>query len=455
LRPNGLGEGRYFRPAFVSGDAIRAFLIFGAATLALVGAAAQLVFREAGLNVLISRLELIRHEADTIARVVVQIGGEGRSIDFSRVRQRRPLLVNLIHQRMAVRPFMHHVEVQDRFGVRQLFIVRAAADPEPHPPVGMVPVDWPGAGEQIIGVPLGAAEGEVRVGLSPSPLLAELERLQRSLRIKVVAATALALFVLIAGFFYVLYLLRKNRMLEESRQSAIRAAERGLLASGLAHENRNPLNAMNINLQLLEEELQGNPAIDQADVAELLESAKSEIQRLEGLVNNVLTFARPPQPQFEAQDMNRVVSEVLRFLEADFRQNEVKVTTDLEPLLPEIELDGRQLKQALINILVNANQVLERGGLVRVRTRAGSRGEVVVEIEDNGPGIPADVQDRIFDVFYSRRGGGTGLGLPIARQIVERHGGAIEMESEEGQGTLFRLRLPRRQERARSAAETA
>jgi signal transduction histidine kinase len=186
-----------------------------------------------------------------------------------------------------------------------------------------------------------------------------------------------------------------------------------------------------------------------------LESAKSEIQRLEGLVNNVLTFARPPQPQFEAQDMNRVVSEVLRFLEADFRQNEVKVTTDLEPLLPEIELDGRQLKQALINILVNANQVLERGGLVRVRTRAGSRGEVVVEIEDNGPGIPADVQDRIFDVFYSRRGGGTGLGLPIARQIVERHGGAIEMESEEGQGTLFRLRLPRRQERARSAAETA
>ena len=109
----------------------------------------------------------------------------------------------------------------------------------------------------------------------------------------------------------------------------------------------------------------------------------------------------------------------------------------------DVEIDETQFKQALLNLLVNARQVLKDGGTVTIRTRAGSRGEVVLEVEDDEPGIPEEMRERIFEVFYSSRGGGTGLGLPIARQIVERHGGAIELHSEEGQGTRFTIRLPR------------
>jgi signal transduction histidine kinase len=96
-----------------------------------------------------------------------------------------------------------------------------------------------------------------------------------------------------------------------------------------------------------------------------------------------------------------------------------------------------------MNLLVNARQVLKEGGRVTVRTRAGSKGDVVLEVQDDGPGIPPESRERIFEVFYSRRGGGTGLGLPIARQIVERHRGSIEVLSTEGAGATFRIRLPR------------
>ncbi len=194
---------------------------------------------------------------------------------------------------------------------------------------------------------------------------------------------------------------------------------------------------------MLEEELHGHDTIEQGELNELLDSTKSEIKRLERLVNNFLAYARPSQPRFESRDLNVVVREVLRFLELDFRQSQVELRTDLEPLLPDVEIDETQFKQALINLLVNARQVLKDGGLVTIRTRAGSRGEVVLEVEDDGPGIPEEMRERIFEVFYSSRGGGTGLGLPIARQIVERHGGAIELHSQEGQGTRFTIRLPR------------
>jgi signal transduction histidine kinase len=311
---------------------------------------------------------------------------------------------------------------------------------------GELPAAWPDDRRQVVQVPLGRAEGEVRVALFAAPLLEELEGLRGSLRVRVLIAAALALAVLVAGFFYVLRLIRKNRMLEQARQSAARASYVGLLASGLAHEIRNPLNAMSMNLQMLEEELQLLPETAESDWAEMLETNKVEIKRLESLVNNFLAYARPARPRFEPHDLNAVVESVARFLEADFRQGEVELRTSTEPLLPPVEIDETQFKQALMNLLVNAGQVLTGGGVVTVRTRAGGAGEVVLEVEDNGPGIAPEIRERIFEVFYSSRGGGTGLGLPIARQIVERHGGTIEMESEPGEGTTFRIRLPRRQE---------
>jgi signal transduction histidine kinase len=204
---------------------------------------------------------------------------------------------------------------------------------------------------------------------------------------------------------------------------------------------------MNMNLQMLEEELEAAGGMPDQEYVELLDSTKSEIKRLEGLVNNFLAYARPGQPRFESHDLNVVVSEVIKFLENDFRQSGIALVTELEPMLPNVELDERQFKQALMNLLVNARQVLDAAGTVRVRTRAASNGDAVLQVEDDGPGIPEASQERIFEVFYSSRGGGTGLGLPIARQIVERHGGQIELESTVGIGTKFTIRLPRRHTR--------
>jgi len=424
----------------------RAYALFGGAVILLSAIAGQLAFREVGVSVLTKRLDLVHREADKIVEAVWALAGEGRSVNFARLRERQDELRNLIHECFARRRFIHHVSIHDRFGVLQFNLFRESiARPALPLDRGETPQDWPIESEQIVRATLGSSEGEVRVALAAAPVLEELTQLRRTLQIKVAVAGGLALIVLVGGFLYVLHLIRKTRTLEQSRESAARAAYVGLLASGLAHEIRNPLNSMNMNLQMLEEELAGMPSVDRAEWGELLDSTKSEIKRLERLVNNFLAYARPSRPHFEPHDLNVVTGELLRFLEADFRQSGVTLKHDFEPLLPSVELDVTQFKQALINLLVNARQVLQGGGSVTVRTRPGQGGEVVLEIEDDGPGIPVEARERIFEVFYSSRGGGTGLGLPIARQIVERHGGTIEIESEESKGTIFRIRLPRQQ----------
>jgi len=394
-----------FRLAFTStsgGETIRAYLIFGVLLTLLVGIAVQLAFREVGVGVLTNRLDLAQREAQAIA---------------ARVSQR------------------------DRFGVRQLYHSRFQGPERPRP-VAPVGVDL--SKNVILRAAVGISDGQVLVGVSPQPVIEEINALRKALRTKVAVAAVLAVGVLIAGLFYVLHLLRKTRQLEHSRQSAARASYVGLLASGLAHEIRNPLNAMNMNLQMLEEELESAGGMPDQEYRELLDSTKSEIKRLDGLVNNFLLYARPGSPQFKPLDLNDVVKEMLRFLENDFRQSQVGLESDLEPLLPRVELDERQFKQALMNLLVNARQVLDAGGTVKVQTRAASNGEAVLIVEDDGPGIPEASRERIFEVFYSSRGGGTGLGLPIARQIVEKHGGSIELDSVVGEGTKFTIRLPRR-----------
>jgi len=441
-----------------SREAIRAFAIFAVLLAVLGGVSAQLALRELSVKVLAERLDLGTSEARHVAQRVSEIGRDRDGIDFSIVRANREELTRQLQSRLSVRFFIHHVEVVDRFGIRQLFVVNRSLprrEPRPIPDLSF-PEDWPRQAEQIVKWPLAGSEGVVKLGVTTQPILDELAEIQSSLRMKVIVAAALAFGVLAAGFFYVLHLVRKNRRLEHARQSAARTSYVGLLASGLAHEIRNPLNAMNMNLQMLEEEMQGIRGVEKVEreeFTELLDSTKTEIKRLEQLVNNFLAYARPARPRFESEDLNVVVRKVIRFLEIDFRQSQVELKTDLEPLLPDVEIDETQFKQALLNLLVNARQVLTEGGVVTLRTRAGSRGDVVLEVEDNGPGIPEEMRERIFEVFYSSRGGGTGLGLPIARQIIERHGGVIELESEEGEGTRFTIRLPRHH--ARLGAEPA
>jgi len=203
-----------------------------------------------------------------------------------------------------------------------------------------------------------------------------------------------------------------------------------------------------MNLQMLEEELQGAPEFAGGDLLDLLASTKSEIKRLERLVTNFLLYARPSPPKFESKDINELLRNTAVFLQADFRQSGVALELDLEPLLPSVDLDESQFRQAIMNVLVNARQVMREGGAVALSSKAGPGGDIVVEIRDQGPGIPPENRDHIFEPFFSKRAGGTGLGLAIARLMVEAHGGRIQVESEVGKGTTFRIRLPRRHDKA-------
>ena len=431
-------------------ETVRASALFGLLAVVLLGIAGHLMFRELDLQVMSERMDAAWNEARRIADVISAIGRDRDGIDFRRIRENRRALESIVNDRIEGRRFVRYVEVRDRFGAQLLFVAR---DRVPGGPVALLPREVP-AGEtfpastRVVSVALDGAgdapAGEIRVGLAENTVQRELIALRRSLRIQIFAAAAAGVLVLVVGLFYVLHLIRKNRRLEQSRIAAERRSYVGLLASGLAHEIRNPLNAMNMNLQMLEEELQLAPGQGPDDASELLDQTKREIKRLEQLVSNFLTYARPAVPQFRSHDLNEVLQQVCRFLEADFRASDVALTFEGEPMLPSVELDETQFKQAVMNLLVNARQVLRGGGRVEIRTRAGAGGDVVMEITDDGPGIPEEARERIFDVFYSNRGGGTGLGLPIARQIVQRHGGSIEVETAVGEGTTFRIRLPRR-----------
>ena len=428
-------------------ETARAFLIFGVLLAIMSGIVGQIAVQDLRAIAAIKQTREGKVEASRIAEAVAALGRDQGVIDFHRLRQKSPALRQVVRERMVERPFVEHVEVVDRFGGRILFESTPLGSTVP--PIGG-DGDGGGGEPQVVTVPLmrGARpEGEVRVGISRESIDRERRDLETGMYVKLGIASAVVLATLVAGFFYVLYLIRKNKQLEQSKLAAERRSYVGLLASGLAHEIRNPLNAMNMNLQMLEEEIHAYPGLGDEDFHQLLGSTKSEIKRLERLVNNFLAYARPAQPKIEPRDLNEVLESVVSFLRADFVESGVTVDLNLEPLLPTVDLDETQFKQAVMNLLVNARQVLEPGGRIRLRSRAGSGGEVVVEVEDDGPGMSEEVRSRIFEVFFSSRGGGTGLGLAIARQIVERHGGRIEVESVERVGTTFRIRIPRRRAR--------
>jgi two-component system sensor histidine kinase HydH len=339
------------------------------------------------------------------------------------------------------------VEVRDRAGEPLLFLTREGegarstfgSSPSGR---GMEALD----AVQVAQAPLlGAAgpEGDVRLGVSGEEFQRELGTLQRSLRVKVYVAAFFGLAVLGIGFLYVLHLIRRIRRLEEAKIQADRRATMGFLARGLAHEIRNPLNAMNMNLQMLEEELSGMPQAG-TDWRDMLHDTKREVKRLGELVTSFLDYARGSPVLLEKRDLNAEVREVARLFQAEFDRHGLELGLDLDPGVPSWEIDDKQFRQALINLLVNARQVLRSGGRVVLRSRLGSGGDVMLEVEDDGPGIAPEALPRIFEPFFTTKGGGTGLGLPIAQQIVERHHGRLEVESAPGRGTLFRIRLSRK-----------
>jgi signal transduction histidine kinase len=430
---------RSFRFPPGSGKTLRAFGIFAGLLFVLLWAAHAVAFQDMSRIAFQSRRQTGNQEAHRIAEAVMSLGRGSTGMDFYKLRRNLATLQSFLKERLASRPEFRSVQVLDRFGIP----VASASNSEA-PPSMTIPTH----ALLVVG---GGVQGEVRVGVSTEEIDKDIKALRRSLRIKVAGGAIVGVALLIAGLVFVLHLIKKNRQLEQAKLSSERAAYRGVVGSGLAHEIRNPLNSMNMNLQMLEEELQGVPGLEGGEHVEMLRSMQGEIKRIKNLIDNFLQYSRPAKPNFEIKDLNEVLTATGRFLQADFRRSDIDFTLDLEPLLPSVEFDEGQIRQALLNVLGNARHVVPAGGTVWVKSRAGTAGEVVVEIVDTGPGIAPEMIDRIFEPFFSKRAGGTGLGLAIARQMIENHAGRLEVESQLGRGTTFRIRLPRRHH-ARAAA---
>jgi signal transduction histidine kinase len=229
-----------------------------------------------------------------------------------------------------------------------------------------------------------------------------------------------------------------------------RLAAIGKMAAHVTHEIRNPLSAMGLNVELLEEELSsrmpelfrdGGDGAQHAEVKNLLAAIQREVQRLEHLSEEYLRVARLPQPRMEAEDVAAAVREIVAFARPEIELARCAVELHVEEDLPAALFDEAQLRQALLNLLRNAREAMPSGGPIDVRVEAQGM-SVVVDVEDRGGGIPEEIRARVFDPFFSTKGEGTGLGLAITRHIVESHGGSVTCEPRGGGGTRFRIALP-------------
>jgi signal transduction histidine kinase len=219
----------------------------------------------------------------------------------------------------------------------------------------------------------------------------------------------------------------------------------GAVAGGLVHEIRNPLSTLRLNLQLMEEDWEGSTDPVAVRTLERVHVLRREVSRLEDILNDFLRYAGFRRLDLAEADLNRVIEETVRFFGPECVRAGVDLAFYPDLGLPLMRLDERLFKQALMNLLLNAVQAMEgrNGSQLIVRTRLeGERARV--DVLDNGPGIPDEIRERVWEVYFSYRKGGTGLGLPTARRIVEEHGGTLHFETSAGKGTDFVLRLPLR-----------
>ncbi len=290
--------------------------------------------------------------------------------------------------------------------------------------------------------PLGKdSTGTLRLGLSVAPIQAVWAQDQRNMFIYTGTILLVGILGVLAIFLNQRRYLQSVQALQEAAQRDRRLAALGNLAAGVAHEIRNPLNAIGMGLQRLLREWRLAPGEDQAEYARLGGVLHGEVNRLNEMVERFLQLARPARVNLGTCHVEQHLGELLTLLREEAAAKGITIETVLALDGATARLDCRQIHQALLNIVVNAFEAMPKGGTLRLTARTRN-GHLEVAIADTGPGIPPEHLDRIFEPYFTTKEGGTGLGLALAQRIVDAHGGAITVDSRPGKGSTFRIGLP-------------
>lgn len=249
----------------------------------------------------------------------------------------------------------------------------------------------------------------------------------------------------------------KIRDAERRARAAERLADAGAMTGGLAHEIKNPLSTIGLNAQLLAEgigELEAD-ADTKGRLSRRVDSLKREADRLRGILTDFLEYAGGIKLERRPCELSEVVDELIDFFLPQAAQAGIRLRSDLSPTPVPVFADPAVLKQALLNLLLNAVQAMQHqagGGEIFVRTRvqpdAAREPWATVTVIDTGPGMAPEVLAKMFQPYFTTKAGGSGLGLPTSKRLIEAHGGRIDVHSERSRGTAFTIWLPARAERA-------
>ncbi len=292
----------------------------------------------------------------------------------------------------------------------------------------------------------GRPMGLIRIGYSPGEIHSILRQIQKTVALSI-------FFFLILGISAIaLIWINQNRHLQKVKEMGdrIQLAERlsslGHLAAGVAHEIRNPLNAIGMGIQRIKREFIPQEESKRDEFLSFAEIILKEIRRVNQIIEQFLTLSRPFQLTLRESSVKDLLGNLVTLFKEEVSSQKMKLEAVIDPSLPTIQIDEEKLTQALINIMKNGMQAMEEGGVLHLEAHA-SRGSVEIQISDTGAGIPPDQKEKIFNYYYTTKEKGVGLGLPIAHRIIEAHQGQLTLESQVGTGTRVTILLPIKRER--------
>jgi signal transduction histidine kinase len=303
----------------------------------------------------------------------------------------------------------------------------------------------PAQGEEIFEVVKsfslkGKTMGLIRIGYSPREIIPVLSQIKKNVALSI-------FFFLVLGISAITLIwvnqnrhLRKIKDMEDRVQLAERLSSLGHLAAGVAHEIRNPLNAIGMGLQRLKREFLPQNEAKKDEYTSFMELILKEIRRVNEIIEQFLSLSRPSQLRLTKSPFQDLLKNLIPLIQEEASSLGITLQTEISAELPVIEMDPERLTQALINIMKNGMQAMGQGGTLHIETRL-LKDAVELTISDSGSGIPPDQMEKIFNYYYTTKEKGVGLGLPIAHRIIEAHGGQLKIESRVGSGTKVTVTL--------------